>query len=197
MDGELDDLLERLHQLEQEFEQKIDAQREAFRYQLNKRRVIFEKKIIAEHREIKTGIFRFLRNSTLGGLIISPFIYGLIIPLLFLDFGTWLFQNICFSVWGIAPVRRSDFIVLDRRYLAYLNGIEKLNCYYCGYGNGLLAYAQEVAARTEQYWCPIKHAIRTKASHGRSRRFLDYGDADGFRTRLEEFREQVRKSKSR
>jgi len=196
MDGELDDLLDRLRQLEEEFEQKIDAQRAAFRYKLSERRVIFEEKVIAEHRKIKTGILRFLRDSTVGGLIISPFVYGLIIPLLLLDLCIWLFQHTCFFVWGIEPVRRSDFIVLDRRYLAYLNGIEKLNCLYCGYGNGLLAYAQEIAARTEQYWCPIKHAIRTRAPHRRSRHFLDYGDADGFRNRLEEFREQVRKSKS-
>jgi len=196
MDGELDDLLDRLRQLEEEFEQKIDAQRAAFRYKLSERRVIFEEKVIAEHRKIKTGILRFLRDSTVGGLIISPFVYGLIIPLLLLDLCIWLFQHTCFFVWGIEPVRRSDFIVLDRRYLAYLNGIEKLNCLYCGYGNGLLAYAQEIAARTEQYWCPIKHAIRTRAPHRRSRHFLDYGDADGFRNRLEEFREQVRKSKA-
>lgn len=196
MDVELDDLLNRLRQLEEEFEQKIDAQRAAFRYQLHKRKVFFEQGIIAEHREIKTGIGRFLRDSTVGGLIISPFVYILIIPLVLLDLCLWLFQHTCFLIWGMEPVCRADFIVLDRRYLAYLNGIEKLNCLYCGYGNGLLAFAQEIAARTEQYWCPIKHAIRTKAPHRRSRRFLEYGDADGFRDRLEEFREQVRKSKT-
>ena len=197
MDGEHDDLLERLRQLEEEFEQKIEAQRAAFRYQLKKGRVIFEQGIVAEHRQIKTGVIRFLRNSTLGGLIISPFVYVLFIPLLFLDLCVWLFQKICFSVWGIEHVRRSDFIVVDRRHLAYLNGIEKLNCVYCGYANGLIAYVQEIAARSEQYWCPIKHAIRTKAAHRRYRQFLDYGDADGFRDRLEEFRDEVRKSGKR
>ena len=197
MDGEIDDLLDRLRKLEEEFEQKIDAQRSAFRYQLQKKRVIFEQSVIAEHRQIKIGALCFLRDSTLGGLIISPFVYFLCLPLLLLDLGVWLFQFICFSVWGIEKARRADFIVLDRRHLAYLNGIEKLNCFYCGYANGLIAYVQEIAARTEQYWCPIKHAIRTKASHRRYRQFLDYGDADGFRNRLEEFREQVRKSASR
>ena len=196
MDVELDELLNRLRQLEDEFEQKIDAQRAAFRYQLSKRRITFEQSILAEHREIKTGIVRFLRNSTFGGLMISPFVYGLVVPLLLLDLCLWIYQHTCFLVWGIEPVRRADYVVLDRGYLAYLNGIEKLNCLYCGYGNGLLAYAQEIAARTEQYWCPIKHAIRTKGGHRRSRRFLEYGDAEGFRTRLEEFREEVRKSKS-
>jgi hypothetical protein len=197
MDGEGDDLLERLLQLEEEFEQKIEAQRAAFRYQLQKGRVIFEQSIIAEHREIKTGVMHYLRDSTFGGLVISPFVYVLVIPLLLLDFGVWLFQNICFSVWGIEQVRRSDYILIDRRHLAYLNGIEKLNCVYCGYANGLIAYVQEIAARTEQYWCPIKHAIRTKATHRRYRKFLDYGDAEGFRARLEEFKEQVRKSGGR
>ena len=56
MDGERDDLLERLRQLDEEFEQKIDAQRAAFRYQLRKGRVVFEQSIIAEHREIKTAL---------------------------------------------------------------------------------------------------------------------------------------------
>jgi hypothetical protein len=196
MDSEPDDLLERLQQLEEEFEQKIEAQRTAFRYRLQKGRVKFENSVVAEHRQIKISIIRFLRGSTIGGVIISPFIYILIIPLLLLDIGTWIFQHTCFSVWGIERIRRSDFIVLDRRHLAYLNGIEKLNCVYCSYANGLIAYVQEVAACTEQYWCPIKHAIRTKASHRRYRQFLDYGDAEGFRARLEEFREQVRTSES-
>ena len=99
----------------------------------------------------------------------------------------------CFTAWGIKPVRRADYIVLDRGNLAYLNAIEKLNCVYCGYANGLIAYVQEIAGRTEQYWCPIKHAMRTRSTHRRYRQFLEYGDAGGFRARLEEFRDQVRK----
>jgi hypothetical protein len=43
MDIELDDLLNRLRILEDEFEQKVEAQRAAFRYRLRDRRVKFEK----------------------------------------------------------------------------------------------------------------------------------------------------------
>ena len=64
---------------------------------------------------------------------------------------------------------------MDRRKLAYLNSIEKFNCVYCEYVNGLIAYVQEIAGRTEQYWCPIKHAMRVKSMHSRYRHFLDYG----------------------
>jgi hypothetical protein len=193
MDSDLDDLLERLRRLEEEFEQKIESQRAAFHYRLDQGRVVFEQGIVIEHRRIRQGIVRFLRESTVGGLLVAPFVYFLILPLLLLDLCVSLFQAVCFSAWGIARVRRADYIALDRRHLAYLNAIEKLNCVYCGYANGLIAYVQEIAGRTEQYWCPIKHAMRVRSAHRRYRNFLDYGDAEGFRTRLAEFREQVRK----
>jgi len=51
--------------------------------------------------------------------------------------------------------------MLDRRGTApYLNIMEKVNCLYCGYLNGLTAYAQEIGGRREQYWCP--HQARPK-----------------------------------
>ncbi len=77
---------------------------------------------------------------------------------------------------------------MDRHALGYLNIIEKINCVYCGYFNGLMAYIQEVAARTEQYWCPIKHARRVGYTHNRYKYFFDYGDGEGYRKKLEEVR---------
>ncbi len=79
-------------------------------------------------------------------------------------------------------------MVIDRQYLAYLNVIEKFNCVYCGYGNGLIEFAREVIARTEQYWCPIKHAQRTLDPHKRTQKFVDYGDVDAWLKNLEALR---------
>jgi hypothetical protein len=189
-----DELLTRLRQLEDEFEREIEAGRSKFRYRIHQGQVIFEEGIAAEHRRLKVGIIRFLRGSPVASLIIAPFVYGLIIPFLFLDLSIWLYQKVCFFVWGIAPVRRSDYILFDRQHLGYLNSVQKLNCVFCSYANGLIAYVQEVAARTEQFWCPIKHAVRTKSTHQHYQRFLDYGDAEGFRDRLEELRAGIMKS---
>ena len=80
----------------------------------------------------------------------APAVYGLILPIVILDLGVYLFQLICFSAWRMERLNRSDFIIVDRHRLAYLNGIEKLNCAYCGYANGVIAYARETASRTEQ-----------------------------------------------
>jgi len=60
-------------------------------------------------------------------------------------------------------------------------------------GNGLLAYVTEVAARTEQYWCPIKHARRVAGAHRHYPDFVDFGDAEAYLTRQEALRAALRK----
>jgi hypothetical protein len=192
MDDEIEDLVRRLVRLEDELEEKLGAQRQRFRYRLEERRAVFEEGVVAQHKAIKTGVLSFLRRSPLATLLIAPAVYGLFIPLALLDLALFIFQVICFTAWGMQRVKRSDYVVEDRHRLAYLNGIEKLNCAYCGYANGVIAYAREVASRTEQYWCPIKHALRIRNPHGRYRNFIDYGDADGFRQNLNALRDKVK-----
>jgi len=194
MDGEIDRLAGKLRQIEEEMEQLLEARRDAFRYRLEQNKVVFEQEVIEQHRRIRIGLIRFLRESPLVALVTAPAVYALIVPLVMLDIWVAIYQLICFPIWGIARVRRSNYVVIDRHHLAYLNGVEKLNCAYCSYANGLIALVREVASRTEQYWCPIKHAIRIRDAHQRYGRFVDYGDATGFRQRLEALRDEIRKS---
>lgn len=63
---------------------------------------------------------------------------------------------------------------------------------YCSYANGLLAYVVEVAGRTEQHWCLIKHARRIQHTHGRYSHFLPYGDAHAYREKIEKVREDFK-----
>ncbi len=53
-----------------------------------------------------------------------------------------------------------------------------------------MAFGREIAARTEQYWCPIKHARRIKEAHKRYPRFFEYGDAESCQKGLERLRRQ-------
>lgn len=133
---------------------------------------------------------RFLRESNFATVATALVIYSLVVPLAFLDAMVALYQLICFPVYGIPRVPRGKYVVIDRHRLDYLNGIEKLSCVYCGYANGLIAWVRAVATRTEQYWCPIKHA-RPAQPHDRYPEFLDYGDAEGYRERLDEQRQRA------
>lgn len=140
-------------------------------------------------RTVKKRIFG-VRYSV---IITAPIIYSLIIPLFLLDIFMSIYQAICFPIYKIPKVRRSDYFVFDRLSLDYLNGIQKMNCAYCSYGNGVVAFGREIAARSEQYWCPIKHARKIKGAHKRYPVFMDFGDGEQYREALEDIREMINK----
>jgi hypothetical protein len=117
-------------------------------------------------------------------ILTTPFIWLCLIPIALLDAIGSLYQAICFPVYGIPKVPRRGYLHFDRHRLQYLSPIDKLNCEYCAYANGSLAWFGEVAARTEQYWCPIRHAKALKAAHSRYHRFLPYDDAAAFLARF-------------
>lgn len=116
----------------------------------------------------------------------------MVVPIALLDLSVTLYQHACFRAYGIARVPRRAHVFLDRHQLAYLNGLQKLNCVYCGYANGVIAYAREIAARTEQYWCPIKHSRAVADPHALYPGFVDFGDAEAFRERSAGLRERLR-----
>jgi hypothetical protein len=185
MTTQLEILLDKLKVLETELIEELQKQEEEFSYEIQKRRVIFEKKVIIRHKEYAKQLFTYITDAPLKHILSAPFIWSCIIPTLFIDVTISLYQAVCFPIYGIPKVKRRDYIVFDRQYLQYLNLIEKINCAYCSYVNGLLAYLQEIAARTEQFWCPIKHAKRIKTLHSRYQKFVSYGDAKTYRSQVD------------
>jgi hypothetical protein len=191
MSSRTDDLLERIATLERELELELNQARGTWRYRIEAGRVRFEHDAREAHRRFKQVILRFLRESNLLNVATAPVIYLMVVPIAFLDLWITVYQHICFRAYGVARVKRSAYIVMDRDHLAYLNVIEKLNCVYCSYGNGVFAYVREIAGRTEQYWCPIRHAKQVHSPHTHYREFVDYGDAEGCRRRLIPLRKEL------
>lgn len=191
----LDEVRDRLHRAEtelaDELERLIEQNAERFRYTVREGRVRFEAGMRALHRRYRKGLLGYVRNAPLGFILSAPLIYSLLLPLALLDLFVTVYQQVCFRIYRIGVVKRSDYIVIDRHMLGYLNLIEKVNCVYCGYANGLIGYCREIAARTEQYWCPIKHARRVQGPHGRAQAFFDYGDADRYHGDLEKIRAKL------
>ncbi len=186
MKQQLDELIARIASLQEEIEEEYRLRREEF----ERRRRELAGELLRQQRRYKVNLFRFLRRTRLLVALTAPVIYLGWIPFLLMDLFVTVYQWVCFPVYRIPKVRRSDYIVFDREGLPYLNIIEKFNCFYCSYGNGVAAYTREVAARTEQYWCPIKHARRITAAHDRYPAFFDYGDAEAFRQGIERLRKQ-------
>jgi hypothetical protein len=188
----IDDLLDRAAALERDIESELNRAGASCRYRLVAGRVRFEREARLAHRRLKQGVPQFLRQSSVLNIVTAPIVYSMIVPIALLDVWVSLYQIVCFRVYGISRVPRSTYIVFDRHQLAYLNWVEKLSCVYCGYTNGVFAYVREIAGRTEQYWCPIRHAKRVRAPHFQYRHFVEYGDAEGYRKRLIPLREELK-----
>jgi hypothetical protein len=180
-------LTEKISELEAELEAELAQRRVELRVGMEKGRAFFEEEILRRHRELKTRLSTYVLNAHPLVILTAPVIYALIVPFVLLDLFVTIYQAVCFPAYGIPKVRRGDYLVFDRHHLAYLNALEKLNCAYCSYANGLIAYVREIAGRTEQYWCPIKHARRVIGAHPRYAAFEDFGDADGYRKWLAQF----------
>ena len=184
----LQELLEEIKRLENELAAELQKKEEEFFYKIKGKKIYFEQATRQYHKSLVTNLRTYLRNAEVLNILSAPVIWFCLIPALFLDLVVTAYHLICFPIYGIPRVRRGDYLVIDRNSLTYLNALEKLNCVYCGYFNGLIAYVQEIAARTEQYWCPIKHARRIRTLHSRYSKFVEFGDAETYRKSLEQIR---------
>jgi hypothetical protein len=193
MSDRIQQLLNQIAELEEDLQAALNEQPANMFFQIKGKRVEFENSIKQTHLKLKTNFFRWLVTDRPQNLITGPIIYSMIIPLVITDIFISFYQITCFPIYGIKKVRRADYIVFDRQQLHYLNFIEKFHCTYCAYGSGMIAYISEIVARTEQYFCPIKHARKIIGTHARYAHFLDFGEAENYEAKLEKFRIKLNK----
>jgi len=191
----ISELLARIQHIESEIELEMKLKRAELKADFDETRVRFEREVLEQQRRFKTGAIAYLFTANWLSVLTAPVIYALLFPILLLDLSITVYQHICFRAYGLARVKRGSYFVYDRTHLAYLNLIEKINCAYCSYGNGVMAYGREVVARTEQYWCPIKHARKIMAAHPYYTGFVDFGNAQSYKDELENLRSELTKLK--
>ena len=196
MNDKISALLRSIKELEDAIEDDLGKKRAEFRFTFEQRKIRFEEDVLLQHRRLKTGLIQHFRQVPLRELVTAPIIYGMIFPFALLDLCVTAYQITCFPMYGIAKVRRSEYLIFDRSNLAYLNVIEKIDCFFCSYVNGLISYVKEIAALTERHFCPIKHARRILQAHSHYNRFVDFGDAQAFRRKLERLRRDLEKTQS-
>jgi hypothetical protein len=127
-------------------EEKRDLVKEAF---LQRRQL----------KKYKRGILEMVFTTRIRWFLSAPFIYSMIIPIVIFHIFLEIYHQITFRLCHIPLVSYKDHFVFDRRHLDYLNVLEKFNCIYCGYYNGLIGYAREIGGH-KRYWVP--HQTRTQ-----------------------------------
>jgi hypothetical protein len=188
MDSRIDEIAAEIKTLQAELMDELRKKQDEFFYTLEDTKVRFEDSVVREGREKIISSIRYLSSFSVLAVLTIPFIWSMMIPALMVDIFVSIYQSVCFPIYKIPKVRRKDYIIIDRYNLFYLDRVEKINCWYCEYFNGVISYTREIAARTEQFWCPIKHSRIQKDSHSRYEKFFDFGDYETYRKELEERR---------
>ncbi len=180
-DKKIQEIKKAIAYLEDTLSAEVAKNSAKLQYGMEHGKAIFEKEILHRHKELKISSWKYLTSARLLVILSALIIYPMIIPILLLDITVTIYQHICFRIYHIPLVKRGDYMIFERTHLAYLNIIQKVNCAYCSYGNGVIAYTREIFSLTEQYWCPIKHAKKMVTGyHDRYEDFSEFGDADTF-----------------
>ncbi len=190
-------VIDRVRDAQADLKREIKGQERQWQRRAHRGRVWFDREVREAHRRLRQSIPAYILEGNVLSLLTAPVIYSLLLPFVMLDLWVTVYQSVCFPIYGISRVPRRRYFAIDRHKLAYLNGIEKVNCTFCSYANGVITYVREVAARTEQYWCPIKHARTIPVPHRRYHVFFDYGDAQRYRRDLVPLRDTLRRAPSR
>ena len=181
MRSKINKILQDIEKKKQELKKEYEKLKEKYGFRIEWTKIIWNKTKKLELQKFKKPVWDSILNTKFREFLSIPFIYVMIIPAIILDIFLFIYQQTAMRLYKIPLVKRWDYIVFDRKELAYLNIIQKINCMYCSYFNGVVQYAVEVAGRTEKYWCPIKHARKKAWSHDWEEFFADYGDVEWFK----------------
>lgn len=181
MKSKINIILSEIDKKKEELKSEYHKLMDKYGFTFSMGKIIFNSDRIKENKKYKKTIFQSIFSAKFREILSIPFIYSMIITAIFLDLMLFVYQQTAFRLYMIPLVKKSDYIIHDRRQLDYLNIIQKINCMYCSYVNWLFSYAVEIWWRTERYWCPIKHAKKAISSHEWEKYFADYWDAEWFR----------------
>ena len=197
MKNKINKLLEDIRIKKEEISKEYEKLKEKYWFKIIGKKIIWNSWKKEELKKFRKSAWETIFSAEIREILSFPFIWFMLIPSIILDICLFIYQNTAIRLYKIPLVKRSDYIVFDRKQLAYLNWIQKLDCIYCSYVNWLFQYAVEVAGRTEKYWCPIKHARKKAWTHDWEEHFADYWDVEGFKEtfcNLKEY-EKIKKNK--
>ena len=189
MNPKIEALIDEIEAMKKRLSDEIDEHEKNISYEIHNGYVRFEQDVLEKQKEEMKHLWMYLKEVPLIHFVVAPLIYAMVIPAVILDLALFVYQKIVFRVFKFQSIKRSDYMVYDRHFLQYLNPIEKLNCVYCSYFNGLMHYAAAIAGRTELYFCPIKHAKKIAYTHEHYPKYFAYGDGQKYQERLEVLRQ--------
>ena len=106
MNDRLQELLNKIKQLETELLEEIQKKEKEYFYEIRDKKIHFKKEIKKKNKLLVKKIRRYLGDAPLMNIITAPVIWSCLLPALFLDLVVSLYQMICFPVYSIPKVKQ-------------------------------------------------------------------------------------------
>src|SRR2546423_588072 len=117
MPAKLDTLLAEIRELEREMVGEARKKELDFCYKLHEKTVEFPGEAEPRHDALRLGIPDYVLHSRFLVLISSPVIWLCVVPIALADLVGSIYQAVCFPIYGIPKVVRSDYLAFDRHHL--------------------------------------------------------------------------------
>ena len=117
----LQELMQEIRELEERVATEISREAKEFGYTIRNGRIAFSNELLEQHGAASKRIRHYLSECSWIALAVAPVVYSLIIPVVLFDIFIWFYQTICFPIYRLPKVRRSEYIAIDRQHLQYLN----------------------------------------------------------------------------
>lgn len=127
MDSQIKKILVKIDELNESLKKEHLRVAQKYGFLVQKKKVIFLEKIRKQNKRFRMPAWKYVFPKSLRHLVSIPFIYSMIIPALILDIFITIYQSAAFPLYGIPRVKRSEYFVYDRRFLDYLNVIQKVH----------------------------------------------------------------------
>ncbi|MEQ8200586.1 MAG: hypothetical protein ABRQ24_04070 [Syntrophomonadaceae bacterium] len=178
MDSKIRQIQQKIDELEAALQHEYEFLAEKYGFSIHQKRIEFLHTFRERNKTFRIPAWKYAIPVNIRHVLSIPFIYMMVVPTIILDLFLTMYNWTALPLYRIPVVKRRDYIVYDRQFLDYLNWIQKINCVYCTYVNGVFAYAVELGGRTERYWCPIKAAKKRPARNNWYSDYADYGSPE-------------------
>src|SRR3989339_1684221 len=125
MNENIKEILEKISNLNKELSAKYAQLAEKYGFHFANKKVVFLEEFRKRNLKFRIPVWKYVFPRNFRHLLSMPFIYMMIVPVVILDIFVTVYQAFAFPLCHIPKARRSEFIIFDRRFLDYLNWIQK------------------------------------------------------------------------
>ncbi len=109
-------IADEIRTLEQELRQEIQRIR-IDSFEITEKAIHFKDEVVIRHRTQALSVLTYLRRAKMKHIVCLPIIWSCLLPAIVMDALVSLYQMLCFLLFGVLKVKRSDHVVFDRRNL--------------------------------------------------------------------------------